>query len=167
MKKFPVVFLCTSILMLLLISCNDNNSKKLNREKKWESEGQAVNITSLPSISFEEMKNIYETCDFIDLIFYNVDFSMSINTKSNIQRTVGFIATNAAKLNPACQAMGRVFFQRNGELLIEADMYFDEQCQYFVFLKNGKPAFANDLNPQGRAYFSQVFSQVKVETITQ
>jgi hypothetical protein len=88
---------------------------------------------------------------------------MSVNNKRNIQQTVGFVSTNGASLNNACKAMGRVFFQRNGELLIEADMYLDAQCQYFVFLKNGRPAYANDITPQGKAYFAKVFSQVKIE----
>ena len=89
---------------------------------------------------------------------------MSVSNKSNIQRMVGMVSTNVAKLNPSCQPTGRIFFQKNGELLMEADMYFEEQCRYFVFQKNGKPAYANDITPEGQAYFAKIFSQVKVES---
>ena len=97
------------------------------------------------------------------IIFYNVDFSMSVNNKPNIQRMVGFVSTNVANINRNCQPTGRIFFQKNGELMAEADMYYDDQCRYFVFQKNGKAAYANDITPEGQAYFAKIFSQVKVE----
>ncbi len=148
------------ILIVLLSSCGGGENS--NNDSKWK-QADKVKVSSLPSISFEEMKKIYEGADFIDIIFYNVDFSMSVNNKANIQRMVGMVSTNVAQLNPSCQAMGRLFFQKNGELLIEADMYYDETCKYFVFQKNGKPAYANYITPEGQAYFAKIFSQVKVE----
>lgn len=146
-------------LLFFLVSCGNGNQQS---PSKKETSPKTETNASLPGITFEEMKEIYETCDYIDFIFYNVDFSMSINAKTNIQRTVGFISTSTTALKPSCQAMGRIFFQRNGELLIEADMFFDENCQYFVFQKEGKPAYINAITPQGQAYFKQIFSQVRV-----
>lgn len=167
MKNSTYTSLFALILMVLLSSCggdsNSTNNDQLSKEEKWKTKAQEVKVSSLPSISFDEMKKIYEGTDFIDIIFYNVDFSMSVNNKANIQRMVGMVSTNVAQLNPSCQAMGRLFFQKNGELLIEADMYYDETCQYFVFQKNGKPAYANYITPEGQAYFAKIFSQVKVE----
>jgi len=166
MKNSTYSTLFSLILIVLLSSCGggDNSSNdKLPKKKNGKTATEAVQVSSLPSISFEEMKKIYEGTDFIDIIFYNVDFSMSVNNKSNIQRMIGMISTNAAQVNPSCQAMGRLFFQKNGELLIEADMYYNKTCQYFVFQKNGKPAYANYITPEGQAYFAKIFSQVKVE----
>ena len=158
-NKFLVIAL-TIFSSGLIISCSNSEQKG---DSRWEKREEAVKVSSLPSISFAEMKIIYEECDYIDFIFYTVDFSMSINNKTNIQKTVAFVSTNVARMNPSCKAMGRVFFQKNGELLVEADMYHDEQCHYFVFYKNGKPAYANQINPAGQTYFNNVFSQVKVE----
>ena len=142
------------LVLLLFANCSEGT-----KETKTETEAPKV----LPSISFEEMKKLHDETDFIDIIYYNFDFSMSVNAKTNIKRMVGMVSPNAANLNPNCQAMGRIFFQKNGNLLIEADMYFDKQCRYFVFQKDGKPAYANDLTPEGQAYFTKIFSQVKVE----
>ncbi|MEM1120616.1 MAG: hypothetical protein AAGJ18_09205 [Bacteroidota bacterium] len=144
------------LLLFLLITVGCGGATKTSEKKA------VITNPNMPSISFEEMKEIYEGCDFIDIIFYTVDFSMSVNAKSNIQRMVGMVSTNAATLNPECQAMGRLFFQKNGEMLIEADMYFDDKCQYFVFQKDGQPVYANYITPEGQAYFKQVFAQVKV-----
>lgn len=152
--------------LILVSSCGGNNADKeaaAKRAEQWKTKAEAVKVSSLPSITFDEMKLIYEGADFIDIIFYNVDFSMSVNNKSNIQRMVGFVSTNVAQINTACQPMGRLFFQKNGEIMVEADMYYDENCRYFVFQKNGKAAYANDITPEGQAYFAKIFSQVKVE----
>ena len=158
-----------SLLVVFLSSCGggENNKDKagLSMEKMLNAKNAEVNVSTLPSITFEEMKQIYEGTDFIDIIFYNVDFSMSVNNKTNIQKMVGFVSTNVASINRSCQPMGRIFFQKNGELVAEADMYYDDKCRYFVFQKNGKAAYANDITPEGQAYFAKIFSQVKVESI--
>lgn len=149
-------------------SCGGNgkdDKKALSRDEMWKTKNTEVKVSSLPSITFEEMKLLYEGADFIDIIFYSVDFSMSVNNKTNIQKMVAFVSTNVAVINSNCKPTGRIFFQKNGELLAEADMYYDDTCRYFVFQKNGKAAYANDITPEGQAYFAKIFSQVKVETI--
>lgn len=149
-------------------NCGEKKTKDkegMSREEMWNTKTTDVKVASLPSITFEEMKVIYEGADFIDIIFYDVDFSMSVNSKTNIQKMVGFVSTNVAQLNQNCKATGRIFFQKNGELLAEADMYYNDQCRYFVFQKNGKAAYANDITPEGQAYFARIFSQVKIEEV--
>ncbi len=168
MKNKLLYIVLISCIGLFAASCEGNSEADERaevRKQLWDSKTADVKVSSLPSITFEEMKVIYEGADFIDIIFYNVDFSMSINNKTNIQKMVGFVSTNVAQINPNCKAMGRIFFQKNGEMLAEADMYYDDQCNYFVFQKNGKAAYANDITPQGQAYFAKIFSQVKVEEV--
>jgi len=165
MKNYFSPTLLMLLTLFLFSSCGEETQEKkgMDKEKLWATKSNEVKVSTLPSITFEEMKAIYEGCDFIDIIFYNVEFSMSVNNKTNIQKMVGFVSTNVAQVNPACKAMGRLFFQKNGELMVEADMYYDDQCQYFVFQKNGKNAYANNITPEGQAYFAKIFSQVKVE----
>ncbi len=169
MKNNLLYILGIGLLLVFLTSCGGNKKKAqkegLSMEEMLSAKNTAVKVSSLPSITFEEMEKIYEGADFIDIIFYNVDFSMSVNNKANIQKMVGFVSTNVASINRNCKPMGRIFFQKNGELMVEADMYYDDQCRYFVFQKNGRAAYANDITPEGQAYFAKIFSQVKVEPI--
>ena len=160
--------LIVSLVGSSFFSCGGNTSedkRALSRDEMWKTKTTEVKVSSLPSITFEEMKVLYEGADFIDIIFYSVDFSMSVNNKTNIQKMVAFVSTNVATINPSCKPTGRIFFQKNGELLAEADMYYDDTCRYFIFQKNGKAAYANDITPEGQAYFARIFSQVKVESI--
>jgi len=118
--------------------------------------------TPLPSITLEEMQLLYDKCDFIDFIFFHMDFSMSVNTKSNIQKVVTFI--DKPQPNPAitCPAMGRLVYQSNGEILMEADMHYEKDCYYFTFYKDNKKVYLNKMTEQGKNYFQQMFNQVKV-----
>lgn len=168
MKNKFLYIVLISCIGLFAASCGgetEEDKRAKSREALWDTKTADVKVSSLPSITFEEMKVIYEGADFIDIIFYNVDFSMSINNKTNIQKMVGFVSTNVAQINPNCKAMGRIFFQKNGEMIAETDMYYDDQCRYFVFQKNGKAAYANEITPAGQAYFAKIFSQVKVEDV--
>jgi len=164
MKNYFSPILLMFLAIFLFPSCGEKTKEKkgMDKDELWETKSNEVKVSTLPSITFEEMKAIHEGCDFIDIIFYNVEFSMSVNNKKNIQKMVGFASPEVAKINPACKAMGRIFFQKNGELMVEADMYYDDQCQYFVFQKNGKNAYANKITPQGQAYFAKIFSQASL-----
>jgi len=165
MKNYFPLSLLLLLTLFLFSSCGGETEEKkgMDKDKLWATKSNEVKVSTLPSVTFEEMNALYEGCDFIDIIFYNVEFSMSVNNKSNIQKMVGFVSTDVAQVNPVCKAMGRLFFQKNGELMMEADMYYDDQCQYFVFQKNGKNAYANYITTEGQAYFAKIFSQVKVE----
>ncbi len=116
----------------------------------------------LPSITLDEMQVLYNECDYIDFIYYNMDFSMSVNTKTNVQRVVTFVDKTQPSGSATCPAMGRIIYQKNGETLLEADMHYSQDCQHFIFYKDNKQVYANNMTPQGIAYFQQMFSQVKV-----
>ena len=58
------------------------------------------------------------------------------------------------------------YFELNSplfEIFLEAEMYFSPDCAYYVFLKNNKPAFANEMTTDGIAFFNQSFQQVGAE----
>lgn len=108
------------------------------------------------------MKKLYENCDYIDFIFYHMDFSMSVNAITNVRRVVTFVDKAQPAANLTCPAIGRIIYLDDGELLIEADMHFGKDCQHLVFYKDNKQVYANRITPQGIAYFQQMFNQVKV-----
>jgi len=40
--------------------------------------------------------------------------------------------------------------------------FFGEGCQYWVFIEDGEPTYANYLTPDGVAYYQRFFNQTKV-----
>jgi hypothetical protein len=110
---------------------------------------------SLPSMPLETIQFLWENCDYIDFVFYQLPISMSLNEKSSIQYALRHISADAARLDPNCKPIGRVFYQVKGENHSEADIYFQQGCTYFKFLKDNKPVYANYMTDEGIKYMNE------------
>lgn len=153
MLRFSVLFLC----LFLFMACNSN-------------EGSATQSTSsntppptseealYPSITIEEMKNLWDNTTSIDYLFYDLPISMNMVERSAIESTLKQISNIAPPINKDCKAMGRVFFLSNGDALAEADFFFAKGCTYFVFMENQKPVKANQMTPAGAQFFQNLLS---------
>ncbi|RMG78784.1 MAG: hypothetical protein D6714_17435 [Bacteroidetes bacterium] len=113
----------------------------------------------LPSLPTEKLQYLWENCDYVDYIFYNLPISMSLNEKSSIQYALRHIAADPARIDPNCKPIGRIFYQVKGENVLEADIYFQQGCTYFKFLENNKPAYANYMTDEGIRYLNENISR--------
>ena len=82
-----------------------------------------------------------------------------MNNKGSIQQTLTHVSQTVPVLDSSCKSIGRVFYEINGETEIEAEIYFTDKCKYFVFMKDNKRIYANDLTPDGIAHFQNIFKQ--------
>ncbi|MCB0704258.1 MAG: hypothetical protein KDC34_03075 [Saprospiraceae bacterium] len=148
--------------MFSLVSCQQNTEKTTSAEPEVPAAPPTQVTTGqvMESLPISQLEAIYTTCDFADFIFYEPSFSMSQDEPASIQQVLGLIAAQPATLDPACKPRGRVFFQVKGEDKLVADIYLGDQCNYFVFIENDKPAFANLMIPQGVQYFNNSIQQV-------
>ncbi len=164
MRNIPILILVSCLSILL--GCKGKSSSTTNSTASSPPAATtptpAAAAHPLPSITLEEMQKLYNECDYIDFIYYNMDFSMSVNTPTNVQRVVTFVDKTQPSANATCPAMGRIIYQKDGETLLEADMHYSQDCQHFIFYKDNKKVYANNMTQQGIAYFQQMFSQVKV-----
>ncbi|MEL6655742.1 MAG: hypothetical protein AAFY48_16355 [Bacteroidota bacterium] len=112
-----------------------------------------------PSITQEKMMHLYNNCDYIDFVFYNLKFSMSQNKQDAIRNTLGGVSTTPAKVIASCKPVGRVFFQVDGKNAEEADLFFGNSCLYYLFLENGTYAYGNQLSEGGYSFYQRIFQQ--------
>ena len=164
MRNIPIIFLLIGSIFDF-VGCKEKSNNTVATPaaaKPTATQAAAAAPPSLPSITIDEMRRLFDKCDYIDFIFYNMDFSMSVNDKSNVQRVINFVDKTQPAGNLTCPAMGRLVFQGNGEILLEADMHYDKTCQHFIFYKDGKKTYANNISQQGIQYFQQMFAQVRV-----
>lgn len=113
----------------------------------------------LGSINIEAMRELWEQCDGIDIIFYKTNFSLSQNEKAAIQNTIGFFGPTYVEHNKDCKPVGRITFLIKGEIRREADIYIDQGCQYFLWMENNKPVYINPMSPQGVTFFEQIIKK--------
>jgi len=116
-----------------------------------------------PTLPMEILRVLVAECDYIDLIMYNPQFSMSVNKRNDVVASIQQISEAAVAHDPSGpqQPLGRMFFNAKGETLLEADLYLSPQSGYFVFYQDGKQAYANAMTEQGAAFYNQVLNQVR------
>lgn len=148
---------------LLFVACSNSDQQEgeqqnQNNQKEAVSEYNQTKKAQLPPLSREWFTRLVNEVDYIDFIFYNQDFSLSLNDRESVMQFLGGIGLDHVVQDPNCQAQGRLFMQSQGNEIMAADIHFIEnQCAYLVFLIGNKPMYANKLNKNGedvfRAYF--------------
>ena len=142
--------------LFLFVGCQANSKSEENRGvQATREEAQNAKPETPGSITVEEMKRIYDSCDYVDVIFYNSSVSMSQTEQSGIRQTIEFVSPRPATTNPACKPIGRISFMISGNIVTEADIYMEQGCNYFSFLRDGKVYAVNEMTPRGIQLFSQ------------
>jgi len=104
-----------------------------------------VGVDLLPSIDISVLENLWENCDFVDYVYYELPISASLDNQASIRSSIQHIAEQpAAKIND-CKAIGRVFYQIEGENVLQGDIYFSRGCTYFLWLDKKGKYFAGNL----------------------
>lgn len=153
------------VISLGMTSCN--SPKADPKPAPVESNVKPSNdLASLPSLTPEWFYRLVEECDYIDYIFYDLPISISQDEKSAINSNLALIAkTSPQSFNQGCKPIGRKLFHHDGEVILEADMYFDpvNKCNYYVFLVDNKPTYINLISQQGINFYMNVFNQAGVK----
>lgn len=119
---------------------------------------------SYPTYPAEKVQLLIDSCDYIDIVFYTVDFALNQKNKSDIHGMLNYITRTGPEFtNSSCQPIGRIFFQVDGRNAAEADIYFQNECLYWLFMENNKPAYANNFTQQGVNFFNRLFSQIQTQ----
>jgi hypothetical protein len=114
-----------------------------------------------PTLPMEMLNTLMASCDYIDLIMYNPQFSMSQNDQASVQGSIQQITLQAPLHNASNQPVGHIFYQSKGETILEADLYLGAGGSYFIFYQAGKPAFANAMTPTGVNFYGNILSRLQ------
>ncbi len=142
------------ILLFLLVlfsatACNKQSSNNNSNTATTTPATPQLTTLSYPTLPQEIATKIGTNGDHIDVIFYNMPISISRDGNIDVQQMLSHVSDQAPTQVAPCQPIGRIFFQSQGETLAEADLYLGENCNYYVFMENGKPTYANLLMPEG------------------
>ena len=159
----------TISILILLVSCQDN-SKQTAASSQQETTSTTEEHTTTQanqgeklyqSVPLDTLMMLFQQCDYIDYVFYYTNFSVSQSNQPDIQQSLRYISENPPFIKDECKPQGHIFFQVNGDNRLEADLYFQAGCTYYVFYKDGKPAYANELMPSGIQFYNNIFQSVK------
>ena len=112
-----------------------------------------------PSLPADKMGELYNTVDYIDFVFYYANFSMNQSDDASIKATMTHVSSEVPDIVPSCQPIGSLFFQAQGKELIQAELYYTDQCVYYIWLQNGQRTYANRMTPNGFDFYKKIFTQ--------
>ncbi len=113
-----------------------------------------------PSLTQELLMNIWDNGEMIDYIFHNLPFSMNQTELNSIRTNLTYIDPKPVSEIPTqCKPFARQFYQVGGDIILEADIYFSEGCQFYIFWENGKAKYANYMAESGVQFFNQMVKQ--------
>ena len=115
-----------------------------------------------PSVSGEIIKHLWDNCTGVDYILYDLNFSMNRTAQNDVRNSLIHIGNKPALIQKNCKPIGRVMFKDDDGIKLEADLYFSNNCTYFVFMENNKPVQANYMSDEGFKFFKNVFERTKV-----
>ena len=111
---------------------------------------------SLPSIPIQILEKIYQDCQAIDLTFYTSPISASYDNPNAIRALVSWVASDVPDIDPSCRPNGRLDFIVDGALYMDAELFLQDQCTYFIFRENGEAKYANKLTASGIKTFNDI-----------
>lgn len=159
MDKFTPVFLML-LLMLLFTQCNTKEQPSSKIATQAVAKEAVATGPQIPSIPKEIMIKLYKECDYTDYIFHDLPFSMSQDEAGSIRANLNYISVQPLGQIPSgCKAMGRQFFHINGEIVYEANVYYNENCKFYVFVEGETPIYANMMSDEGITFFDSMIDQ--------
>jgi len=157
------------IFSLTLISCGGEAAKEKPSTAGAKAEQSAPaaakpgvkNQVALESVPRTVIMDLWQNCTYIDYIFHDLPFSMSQDETESIQANLNYIATERQAYIPDnCKPMARQMFHVGGDIVLECDVYLSDNCQFYVFVENEKPKYANKMTPDALKFFGTMFSKV-------
>ena len=110
---------------------------------------------------------LYEQATYLDATFYDLPVSINQNDPAQIRSSLTHIGEAPANLSPTCKPFGRVWFQIDGVNRQEADIYFADGCTYFVWFRDGKPAYSNAMTESGVAFYNNILRSLQDPSMQQ
>lgn len=151
--KNQILFVA-GFMIMSLFACKSDNSQ--SNAPAQSAPAQAV----YPVLPAELHQKLYNQVDYLDFIFHDFPFSMSQKEKPSIQLNVSYIDKAPVMSIPQnCKAIARQFYQIEGEIILEADVYYGDNCNFYVFHENGKASYANMMSQNGVGFFQNIIQQ--------
>lgn len=153
--------LSTILCLILILSCkSDTKVASIVSPKKTDTVVPVSGKPGYPPLPSDIGMKIWNEGEMIDYLFHNLPFSMSQDEQASIQTNLTYIGEDQVDLIPtSCKPMARQFYQVGGDIIMESDVYFSDDCKFYVFLIDGKEKYSNQMNEAGQNFFANIIKQ--------
>lgn len=160
MKRFifyPTLLFC----LVFLANCKNPGADVVEAALP---EGQLIvpEGFSKEGINRETMELLLNNGDHIDYIFTSIPLSMNQDGRNAMMQDLRFVSNKVMTGVPqSCAPLARKIYLGNGEILMEADIYFSEGCLFQIYIKDEKPLFGNLLSQEGITFYKNLMLEAR------
>lgn len=149
-----------AVILSSVVGCKEGNQ---STEPSISVQG---NQNKIPGVPAEVLQKLLDECTFIDYIFHTLPFSLSQSEDPSIDQNILFTDYNRplGSIPQGCRPIARKFFKIGGEFAYDVDVYFSKDCQFYVFVKDNKPLYANYMTQEGINFYNKMISMVNAQT---
>ena len=145
--------------LLTCIGCADSSEAVTSNDEETVTSSQ--DPTGIPIFPASRMQDLVDSVDHVDYLFYDLDFSMSMDQQPGINYAIATIGDTPAKLDANCKPIGRIFYEVQGRTAASAQLYFSPGCAYLSFVNDaGDILYASEVSPVGKDFLNQQFGQI-------
>lgn len=162
MNRFYLFF----IISLFTFSCNNPGKVKQPTTTQTQTppptQKQQIPVQGkqlYPSVPVEKIQSLWNDCDYVDYSYINLPLSMNRKELNDIRHSLAQISEQPALINDRCPLLGSILFYQKGDIALEANIYYSHGCNYFVFLENNKPKYANFMTASGITFFKDIMDK--------
>ncbi|MEM8582724.1 MAG: hypothetical protein AAGF87_00575 [Bacteroidota bacterium] len=126
-----------------------------------QSQQQTTSGKTYPSIPIDRLEYLWNNSNYMDVVFYQLPVSLNQSTMEQIRSTIMGIGEEVPAIDPACQSIGRIFFQVDGDNVETAEIFFQQGCTFYLWLEDEQPAYANQMTEAGVNFYNNIMQQVQ------
>jgi hypothetical protein len=142
------------LISFILVACNGNVKVSENTN--------TAQTTIPPAIPTSKLVEVFESCDYIDFIFSSLPFSISQSERVSIQQTITYIdPKQPPKIDPSCPYFAQQIFQSDGEIILDAKIFFQEGCTYYLFYEDGVAIYSGSFTNDGIKFYNNIIQQAQ------
>ena len=111
-------------------------------------------------IDQETLQKLMTEADHIDYMFNDMPLSMNQDGQQAVLQDLSLISTQPIDgIKEGCKPLARKIYFSNGEIIMEGDIYFTQECVFQVFILDEKPLYGNLLTSSGIAFYNNLLQQ--------
>ena len=154
-----------SLIFCSVLSCGNAPSSTTNTNQPAASSTNNTTNTNtgtaaLTGLPIEIQRNLFENCDYIDYTFFNFNFAMSQGEPQAIKSNISLLSDEVqATIPPECKPIGRKYYHVDGQIVMEAELYFGDDCYFYIYKDGHQSLYGNKLSQQGINFYLNIINQ--------
>ncbi|MEO1435185.1 MAG: hypothetical protein AAFV80_06575, partial [Bacteroidota bacterium] len=112
---------------------------------------QQPQTTGYPIPPIEYLNTLFNETDYIDYIFQETSFSLSVEEPESVKGNVRYLSVDPVTDYACAPFVGNIYFNREGAAFAEGEIYYSANCAFFILLdQNRQRQYACAMSPSGK-----------------